>query len=60
MYGNSSDILPRQALHAFEISFDHPYTKNPITLRAKLPDDILNAISVDNIDVSLTDIGSEL
>ncbi|MBQ8742497.1 MAG: RluA family pseudouridine synthase [Clostridia bacterium] len=60
MYGNPSDILQRQALHAFEISFVHPYTKSPITLESEIPDDILNAARTDNIDLSLSCLGSKL
>lgn len=36
----------RQALHAFEITFVHPGTLEPMTLQAPLPPDILRLISI--------------
>lgn len=49
VYGSSgrfSDLpavlrdFPRQALHAREISFHHPVTQHPITIRAPYPEDL--------------------
>ena len=36
----------RQALHAYEITFVHPITLNPMTLQAPLPKDIQELLSV--------------
>ncbi len=40
LYGNSSNFIDRQALHAYKITFIHPITKNKIMLEAELPDDM--------------------
>lgn len=42
LYGNEedNDIIKRQALHAYGLDFKSPRTKKPLTLRAKLPEDI--------------------
>jgi len=36
----------RQALHAYEITFVHPGTLEPMTLRASLPPDIEGLLSI--------------
>jgi 23S rRNA pseudouridine1911/1915/1917 synthase len=40
LYGRSSPLIARQALHAGEITFNHPRTGSAITLAAALPDDM--------------------
>ena len=40
LYGNSSTLITRQALHAYKVSFIHPITKNILTFEISLPDDI--------------------
>ena len=40
LYGEKSDLIDRQALHAFRIKFVHPITKELITLEAPIPNDI--------------------
>ena len=40
LYGNSSNFIDRQALHAYKITFIHPITRNKIMLEAELPDDM--------------------
>ncbi len=42
LYGDESDseIMPRQALHAYGLNFKSPRTKKPLELRAELPNDI--------------------
>lgn len=44
LYGNSSSLISRQALHAYKISFNHPITNIPIVLEIDLPEDIKNII----------------
>lgn len=39
MYGNCSNIIPRQALHCYWLSFYSPFKKTNITVTAPLPDD---------------------
>lgn len=39
-----SDIMGRQALHAFSLDFIHPVTEEKIHLEADLPDDMKNAL----------------
>lgn len=43
-YESDSEIMPRQALHAYGLDFKSPRTKKPLELRAKLPDDIKSLI----------------
>lgn len=52
MYGRASEMISRQALHAFELTFAHPYTKEKMTFRAPLSRDILSVSAQDNIDLS--------
>ena len=42
LYGSEddNDIIKRQALHAYGLDFKSPRTKEPLSLRAKLPEDI--------------------
>lgn len=40
LYGGECDLIGRQALHSYSISFKHPKTCEEIYLKAKLPDDI--------------------
>ena len=39
-----SMLLDRQALHAFKITFDHPVSKERMTIQADLPEDIQRTI----------------
>ena len=42
LYGGlNPTLLPSQALHAYKLSFQHPVTKQPLTLEAPLPEDML-------------------
>lgn len=40
LYGNSSKLIDRQALHAYKITFIHPITEKKIILEADLPTDM--------------------
>ena len=40
LYGKESDLINRQALHAYKISFIHPISKENIILEIDLPDDM--------------------
>lgn len=40
LYGKSSNLINRQALHAHKVSFIHPITKKEMILEAKLPEDM--------------------
>jgi len=40
MYGEASDLIPRQALHAVRTEFPHPITGAPLCLTASIPEDI--------------------
>ncbi len=44
LYGTSSPLIPRQALHAYKVKFIHPISRKPIELTAKIPNDIENII----------------
>lgn len=39
-YGESHHLIHRQALHALQLTFAHPYTKKIISLKARIPRDI--------------------
>lgn len=52
MYGNASSLIARQALHAYELTLFHPYTKEKMTFRAPLPQDISDVAKGDKIDLS--------
>ena len=43
--GSSATLLPRQALHAYRISFVHPVTKLPMKFTAEIPDDMMHLIT---------------
>ena len=44
LYGNSSELINRQALHSYKTSFIHPILNIPVTYIAPLPEDIKNLI----------------
>ena len=44
LYGGSTQLMQRQALHAYYIEFDHPITKERVNFRTGLPDDMEEAI----------------
>lgn len=40
LYGKASELIARQALHAYKIQFIHPITKRAVCFTAPVPDDI--------------------
>lgn len=44
LYGTSSPLISRQALHAYKVKFIHPISLKSIELTAKIPNDIENII----------------
>ena len=44
LYGQKSELINRQALHAYKVSFIHPIYKNKIEIVAELPKDMKNII----------------
>lgn len=42
--GMDPGLMPRQALHACKLSFEHPITHKPVTVEAPLPPDMEEAI----------------
>ena len=42
LYGASSKLINRQALHSCKVRFVHPLTKKQMNIEADLPNDILN------------------
>lgn len=44
LYGTSSPLIHRQALHAYKVKFIHPISRKAIELTAKIPNDIENII----------------
>ena len=45
LYGIPSNLINRQALHAYKVSFTHPITKENITIIAELPEDMKRLIN---------------
>lgn len=45
LYGSSSNLINRQALHAYKVKFIHPVTKKPIQIECDLPQDMLTLIN---------------
>lgn len=39
LYGSSSPLIARQALHAYQVTFFHPITKKKVCYIAPIPDD---------------------
>ena len=44
LYGNSSNLITRQALHAYKITFIHPISKKEIVVEIDLPEDMKNIV----------------
>ena len=44
LYGLQSPLISRQALHAYEVSFIHPISKEKTVIHSELPDDIKKLI----------------
>lgn len=44
LYGNPSDLINRQALHAYKVTFIHPITKEIKIIKADIPQDMINVI----------------
>ncbi len=45
LYGNLSNLIGRQALHAYKVEFIHPITSKTIEIISDLPYDIKNLIN---------------
>lgn len=45
LYGNKSNLISRQALHAYKVSFIHPLTKKELVIEAKLPNDMKSILN---------------
>ena len=45
LYGTPSNLIDRQALHSYSVSFIHPITKEAVNYKAPLPCDIIKIIS---------------
>ena len=44
LYGSSSNLISRQALHAYKITFVHPITKSNLEITSNIPEDIKKLI----------------
>ena len=40
LYGNSSNLIQRQALHSYKVEFIHPISREEVTFSAELPSDM--------------------
>ena len=41
LYGNSSNLIARQALHSYKINFIHPVAKHALSFEAPVPGDFI-------------------
>ena len=57
LYGKPSDMISRHALHAYELTFEHPATNESISVFVELFDDMKNIISE---NFNMEDIINEL
>lgn len=46
LYHKESELISRQALHAYCITFIHPFTKKEVSIKCPIPKDMEHAISV--------------
>lgn len=46
LYGTSSNLISRQALHSYKIKFIHPIAKKELELKANLPEDIKRCVEI--------------
>ena len=44
LYGHVSELISRQALHAYKVTFLHPISKKSVTIEADIPEDIKRLI----------------
>ncbi|RLL45074.1 RluA family pseudouridine synthase [Oceanobacillus piezotolerans] len=44
LYGGQTNIINRQALHCYELTFEHPFSHEMIQITSNLPDDMLSAL----------------
>ena len=49
LYGRTSSIINRQALHACKVSFTHPITKEKMYFESKIPKDIEQILYYHNV-----------
>lgn len=51
LYGQGHQGIDRQALHALELTFDHPYRRETVTVRAPLPHDLTHLLAFLQLDI---------
>lgn len=44
LYGTSSSLISRQALHCYNMKFVHPFTKQEVVYKTNLPEDMITII----------------
>lgn len=49
LYGSASDLIKRQALHSYKVSFIHPISKKAVTYIAKFPNDMAEILKCPKI-----------
>ncbi|WP_156288895.1 RluA family pseudouridine synthase [Oceanobacillus salinisoli] len=45
LYGGKTEHIPRHALHCYELSFEHPFSKGVIRLQSSLPKDMQSLLN---------------
>lgn len=51
LYGTESNLIARQALHSYKVSFNHPITKKIVEYIAPIPNDMNILIDSNNISI---------
>ena len=51
VYGNSSEGVKRQMLHAYKLKFIHPITKKEMVVTADIPEDFKRAAKFAGVDI---------
>ena len=55
-YGNSTDGVKRQMLHAYRLKFIHPITGEEMVVTAPLPEDFKQAVKKVGLDISKVEV----
>ncbi|MFR4478919.1 MAG: RluA family pseudouridine synthase [Fusobacterium sp.] len=50
-YGNSTDGIARQMLHAYRLKFTHPISKKEMVVTAPIPEDFKRALKFSGLDI---------
>lgn len=49
LYGEESNLIDRQALHAYKVNFIHPISKEEVIIESPIPNDMKKVIEKETI-----------